>query len=112
MLVILDSSLESGNIDSILRKRYATLNRQLQKKRLKEQEELNPLDQFLQLKVESNEPSSTVDELQEINSNQISKTTAIKIAYRFLQRLCDTSLQLPQNLKYFKIMGLQIYKNQ
>ena len=112
MLISPVSGMGGGGVDPILKKRYAALNRELRKKRLKEKGEVDPLDLVLQPKVKSNESVLSVEELREINSNPLWKRTPIKIAYRFLQRLCDEKSQLPQNIEYFKKIGLQIYKNQ
>lgn len=105
------SAMGSGGIDPILRKRYAALNRELRKKRLKENEGIDSLDLFLESEVESNEPILTVEELREINSNPLWKKTPIKIAYTVLQRLCDETLNMPQNMEYLKIFALRVYKN-
>ena len=106
------SGFGGGEVDPILRKRYAALNRELRKKRLKEKGEVDPLDLVLQPKVKSNEPVLSVEELREINSNPLWKRPPIKIAYTVLQRLCDETLKLPQNMEYLKIFALKVYKNQ
>ena len=102
-------SVGGGRIDPILMERYAVLNRKLRMKRIKEEEGIEPLDEILLPKIEAVEPVLTPEELREIYANPISARTPIKIAYTVLQRLCDETLRMSQNMEYLKPIALRIY---
>ena len=80
-------------------------------KRLREEENIDPLDTVCIPRIESYETTLTVEKLREIYANPISKSIPIKIAYTILQRLCNETLRISQNTDYIKQVAFRMYDN-
>ena len=104
-------SVSAGGIDPYLMSRYATLNKQLKLKRLREEVNIDPLDIVCIPRIESYETTLTVGKLREIYANPISKSIPIKIAYTILQRLCNETLRISQNTDYIKQVAFRMDDN-
>lgn len=90
------SMFGGGGIDPFLAERYAVLNEQLRQKRIAKLRGTEPTKIYQPRVVTVETPTIPQEELHRMYSNPVLQQIPIHIAYRLLQRICDTPIS-PHN---------------